>query len=130
MRSALPLALLAGCATPAPSLQPLTGAWGGRHVGIVFEASGGRVEYDCGAGTIAGPVRTLAGGRFEAAGTHTPGTGGPDRIGFTPPSHPARYSGSVRGDTMTLLVEVPAIAARIGPYTLRRGAEPMLLRCL
>lgn len=124
------LALLAGCATPASSLQPLSGVWGGPHIGIVFEPGGGKVEYDCGAGTIAGPVEPGAGGAFEARGTHTPGQGGPERIGFTPPSFPARYSGSVRGDTMTLLVDVPAMKARIGPYTLRRGAEPMLLRCL
>ena len=120
----------AGCATPASSLQPLSGTWGGPHVGIVFGADQGRIEYDCAAGTIREPVEPGAGGEFEARGTHTPGHGGPERIGFTPPSFPARYSGRVRGDTMTLLVEVPAITARIGPYTLRRGTEPMLTRCL
>jgi len=119
-----------GCATPASSLQPLPGGWGGPHVGIVFAADQGRVEHDCAAGTIVGAVQPGAGGTFEARGTHTPGHGGPERVGFAPPSFPARYSGRVRGDTMTLLIEVPAIAARIGPYTLRRGAEPVLLRCL
>jgi len=129
----LPLVLAlfaAGCATPAPPPQPLSGAWGGHHVGILFGATDARVDYDCGAGTIVGPVEPRAGGAFEARGLHTPGQGGPERAGFTPPSFPARYSGRVRGDSMTLLVEVPEIGSQIGPYALRRGAEPLLVRCL
>ena len=93
------------------------------------EASG-RLDYDCAAGTIDGPLLLDAAGRYVATGTHTPGTGGPVQVEVTPPAHPATYSGSVRGDTMTLVVDVPAIGARIGPGTLRRGAEPMLMRCL
>jgi hypothetical protein len=31
---------------------------------------------------------------------------------------------------MTLRVDVPDRGIAIGPYRLRRGAEPMLMRCL
>lgn len=129
-RSLLLAALVAGCATPIAGDRSLTGRWGGQHVGLDMGPTRGRLDYDCAAGTIDQPLVADAGGRFAATGTHTPGQGGPDRIDYTPPSHPARYSGSVRGDMMTLVVDVAAINARIGPYTLRRGAEPILLRCL
>ena len=126
----LAAALVTGCATPAASPRTIIGQWGGQHVGLVMDEARGRLAYDCAAGTIDGPVTTDAAGRFAATGTHTPGQGGPDRIGHTPPTYPARYSGSVRGETMTLIVDVAAIGARIGPYTLRHGAAARLLRCL
>lgn len=122
--------LVTGCATPTPSPRTIIGQWGGQHVGLVMGEQSGRFAYDCAAGIIDGPLTTDAAGRFTATGTHTPGQGGPDRIDYTPPSHPARYSGTVRGDTMTLIVDVAAIDARIGPYALRRGVQPQLLRCL
>lgn len=131
-RSAVRLAallVLTGCATMAID-RSIAGRWGGQHVGLEMGEASGRLDYDCAAGTIDGPVLLDAAGRFAATGTHTPGTGGPAQVGVTPPAHPATYSGSVRGDTMTLEIEVPAIGARIGPYTLRRGTEPVLLRCL
>ncbi|HEV2043995.1 MAG TPA: hypothetical protein VGR05_04875 [Sphingomicrobium sp.] len=123
------LIALTGCTT-MPSNQSVVGRWGGQHVGLELGTAGGTLDYDCAAGTIEGPLLVDAAGRFTAKGTHTPGIGGPAQIGVTPRSHPANYSGSVRDDTMTLVVEVPAIPARIGPVSLRRGAEPVLLRCL
>lgn len=121
--------LVAGCATMAPA-GPVTGSWGGQHVGLVLDATGGTLDYDCAAGRIDGPVATGPDGRFVARGTHTPGTGGPEREGEVRPSYPANYSGSVRGDRMVLRVYVPARGFVIGPYELRRGADPILMRCL
>ena len=132
IRRSLPLMLFAlvACATPSSISAPLTGKWGGQHVGLELGAAGGRLDYDCAAGTIDGPAVRDAGGRFSATGTHTPGTGGPVQVGVVPPSYPARYAGTVRGDSMSLTIDVPAMGARIGPYTLRRGTEPVLMRCL
>ena len=123
------LAAGAGCTSIAP-IGPLTGAWGGMHVGLQLSSEGGELEYDCAAGRISHPVIPGADGRFAATGTHTPGTGGPERVGEVRPSWPAHYSGSVRGDEMTLRVDVPGRAIVIGPHRLRRGARPILLRCL
>lgn len=122
--------MVASCATPTAADRSLTGRWGGQHVGLDMGAASGRLDYDCAAGTIDQPLNADSVGRFIAIGTHTPGQGGPDRVGYSPPSYPARYSGSVRGDVLTLTVDVPAINARIGPYALRQDAEPILLRCL
>ncbi|MEO7635076.1 MAG: hypothetical protein ABIS38_05460 [Sphingomicrobium sp.] len=121
---------LASCATPPIRNAPLAGQWGGEHVGLDLGAAGGRLEYDCAAGTIDAIARSDSSGRFTATGTHTPGTGGPVQIGVVPASFPAHYAGRVNGGIMTLTIDVPAIGARIGPYTLRRGAQPGLLRCL
>lgn len=123
------LLLLAGCAT-GPADRLIAGRWGGQHVGLEMGETEGRLEHDCAAGTIDGPLVSDASGRFAASGMHTPGTGGPVRVGVTPPSYAARYSGSVRGDTMSLVIDVPAIDASLGPFALRRGAEHILMRCL
>lgn len=122
-------AAAAGCTSIAPA-GPVTGAWGGMHVGLSLTHDGGTLDYDCAAGRIDEPVVAGADGRFVATGSLTPGIGGPDRIGEVKPSWPARYSGSVRGDEMILRVDVPARAIVIGPHRLRRGASPNLTRCL
>lgn len=125
-------ALAASCATPVTRPAPLTGSWGGQHVGLVLTGQGGTLDYDCAAGRIDGPVIPQPDGSFEALGTHTPGTGGPERVGEVRAAYPATYSGQVSGGTMTLTVDaqLPSGPTRIGPYTLRFGEDPRLLRCL
>jgi len=122
--------LLAACqaAPPAPAGAALTGSWGGEHVGLELSATNGRLDYDCAAGTIGEPVRPDASGRFTARGMHTPGTGGPERVNVPRPQLEATYTGQVSGDRLTLSVRTPD--AELGPFSLARGAEPMLMRCL
>lgn len=120
--------LLGACASVPPAGVPVIGQWGGQHIGLTLDASGGRIEYDCAAGTI-GAVVPGPGGAFTAAGTHITGFGGPEREGQVHPTQPAQFSGTVRGDRMTLRGQV-ANGVVLGPFELRRGAEPMLLRCL
>lgn len=129
IRALFPFALLASCAAVPPAGVPLTGRWGGDHVGLTLDANGGTLDYDCAAGAIAGPLVPLGDGSFAAIGTHSPGHGGPEQVGEVHPDFAARYVGTVRGDRMTLTIKV-ANDVLIGPYSLRRGAEPMLMRCL
>jgi hypothetical protein len=129
-----PLALLAaglllGCATTAPG-GPLTGSWGGEHVGLTLDPGGGRLDYDCAAGTIDEPLVAVHDGSFAANGRHTPGMGGPEQIDRPRPSYPARYTGTVGRGTMTLRVWIPSQNLTLGPYRLRRDIRPQLLRCL
>ncbi|MFP5328971.1 MAG: hypothetical protein ACLGHC_02370 [Alphaproteobacteria bacterium] len=123
--AALPLA---SCASVPPAGVPVTGQWGGPHIGLTLDASGGRIEYDCATGTI-GPVIPVAGGRFAADGTHTPEHGGPVREGEVLPTYRARFTGNVDGERMMLSGRVEN-GVELGPFTLRRGAEPGILRCL
>jgi hypothetical protein len=120
---------LGACASVPASGGPLTGEWGGEHVGLKLSEAGGTLDYDCAAGTIDDPVMPRRDGTFEAGGRHTPGTGGPERVGEVRPAYRARYSGSVRGNRMILEGRVENGVA-LGPFTLVRGAEPIIMRCL
>ena len=124
---------MAACRTAGPAsgeARLVTGAWGGAHISLRLGPDGGVLEYDCASGTIDQSLRTGASGRFAARGTHVPGQGGPEREGYEPPRLSAEYSGEVDRDRMTLIVRVPSIDLEIGPLALRRGAEPIILRCL
>ena len=129
MKYAFALALLAaGCATASPRPRVIAGEWGGTHVGLHLAPDGGTLDYDCAHGTI-GPIQPGSDGRFAAAGTHTPEHGGPVREGEVLPTHAARYSGAVRGDHMTLHGRLDN-GVELGPFELKRGAEPIIFRCL
>jgi hypothetical protein len=123
-----PALLLIGCASVPPAPQPLTGEWGGTHVGLHLGPSGGALDYDCASGTI-GPVAPGAGGAFVARGTHTPGHGGPAREGEILPTYSVRFAGAIRGNRMTLQGRMEN-GVLLGPFELKRGAEPIIFRCL
>jgi hypothetical protein len=122
-------AALAACATLPTAGIPLTGEWGGTHVGLRLGETSGVLDYDCAAGTIDGPLLPRRDGTFEVEGRHTPGTGGPEREGEVRPSFRARYSGVIRGQRMTLQARVEN-GVLLGPFTLVKGAEPIIFRCL
>ncbi len=132
MRGALLLLAAVGlssCARLPPAGVPVAGEWGGTHVGLTLTPTGGVLEYDCAAGTIDGPLVPRRDGSFEIDGMHTPGWGGPERSGEVRPSYRARYWGAVRGNRMTLQARVENGVA-LGPFTLVRGGEPIIFRCL
>lgn len=118
-----------GCTavSSTPNGSPLSGSWGGEHIALTFTDAGGTIEYDCAHGSIAEPVRTAA-GRFEVAGFHVREHGGPVRENEPVDSVPARYIGAVGGDKLILRVIVGTDT--LGPFELRRGAEPRIFKCL
>jgi hypothetical protein len=127
--------LAAGCLAACQPLpgpggpRGLTGSWGGQHIGLVLHSDGGTLDYDCASGSITGPLVVDRIGRFAGYGVHSPGHGGPDRVDVQPVRLAARYSGTVAGDRMSLRVDVEG-GLVLGPFSLRRGAEPVILRCL
>lgn len=129
-------ALLAACATLPTASPPVTGEWGGTHVGLSLTPSGGTLQYDCAAGTMIGPLMLHRDGSFLAEGTHTPGWGGPEIAGQAMPyqgraipTYHVHYSGNVRGNRMNLQGRLEN-GVLLGPFTLRRGAEPILFLCM
>ncbi len=132
MNRACALALvvsLGGCVTnPTPVIA--LGPWGGSHVSMVVTSAGARLEYDCAEGAIEEPLRPDAEGRFTATGIHTPGHGGPIRVGEILPAFRARYDGHVDGERMTLLVTLTETGTVLGSFQLRRGSSGLLMRCL
>ena len=118
----------AGCTNPTPVIA--LGAWGGSHVSMRVTSAGASLEYDCAEGVIEEPLRPDAEGRFTATGTHTPGRGGPIRVGEILPAFRARYDGRVKGEQMSLRVTITETAVELGSFELRRGSSGLLVRCL
>jgi len=105
------------------------GVWGGEHVRLRVTDAGGQIEYDCAHGTVAEPLVLDAQGRFNVKGTHVREHGGPIRVGLEPATLPARYTGSVEGQKMTLTVTLTDEQTTIGTFTLTRGGEGQLWKC-
>lgn len=124
------IVLGAGTCSPIPTGPIPPSEWGGQHIGMVVLASGATIEYDCASGTIDEPLIADSRGAFTARGTHTRGHGGPVMIGETPDRHPARYSGSTDGKSMTLTVTMTDSGENVGTFTLIRGASPAVFKCL
>jgi hypothetical protein len=133
-RAPLPLALLAlvaiACADTTAVPSSITGNWGGDHAGLVATPDSGTLEYDCAAGRITEPVRPYRDGTFVVSGTHSPGHGGPIRIDEVVPKRPARYTGHVAGDHLTLTVVMTDSNVTVGTFDLYAGRNPRVLKCL
>lgn len=124
------LAMLS-CGEPRTSPPDvITGEWGGDHAGLIATPDSGTMEYDCAVGRITEPLRPDADGDFTAVGTHTPGHGGPIRIDEVLPKRPARYTGRVAGDRMTLTVVMTDSAVTVGTFALERGRSAHVFKCL
>ncbi|HVS00531.1 MAG TPA: hypothetical protein VMW27_28170 [Thermoanaerobaculia bacterium] len=117
----------AGAAGDAASRHVPAGTWGGLHAVLEVEEQGARIEYDCAHGTLDGALALDAEGRFAVAGSHTSERGGPVHEGQEPPSRPARYTGSLRGDTLTLTLALDG--ETVGTFTLKRGENGRLVKC-
>src|SRR4051812_32214057 len=84
------------------SRQVGDGVWGGNHVEVSVENGEARIDFDCSTAVINGPFTVGRNGQFSLKGTFTKGMGGPVRKDSQPKQKPARFTGTVRGDTMTL----------------------------
>jgi hypothetical protein len=104
-----------------------TGNWGGQHINMKVGAKSATIEYDCATGTIQGPLVVDANGNFKLRGTHQRQHGGPIRSDETPQDHAATYTGSIKGNTMTLNLKVGDSDEET--FTLEKGKEGELFRC-
>lgn len=123
--------LISGSAVSKPRrVQRLaTGPWGGPHIRIDVEARSASIDYDCASGTINGPLTIDSRGRFTWRGTHHREHGGPIRENEQGNDRPATYSGSVKGDRMTLTVKLSDSNEVLETYTLKRGAFGRVVKC-
>lgn len=125
-------ALLAGGlaeAGPAPRPRRVpTGGWGGARVGLAVEETKARLEFDCAHGVIGRPLTLDGKGGFQVEGRYFPEHGGPVRADEDTEGRPARYSGSLSARTLTLTVRLED-GQTLGPYTLRLGQTPRLMKC-
>ena len=112
------------------SRSKLLGSWGGDHISLILTEAGGRAEFDCAHGSIDEPFLVDAEGKFDLKGTYVPEHPGPIHNGERPDEHPARYRGSVDGDSMVLTATVPDRNQSLGPFKLFQGKKPRVHKCL
>lgn len=113
--------------TAVKTNQPET--WGGEHILIRFVEGKARVEFDCAHGTITDPLETNAEGRFDLNGTYVREGPGPTRLNAPRVSLPARYSGAIKGDEVSLSVILKNDSQEIGTFILKRGSEGLVRKC-
>ena len=122
-------ALTIACGSVAPS--PLAaGVWGGDHIAMTITESSVHVELDCAHGDVPNPIAIDAHDQFAIAGTFVREHGGPIRVGEPSDSHPAMYTGSVSSNTMTLTIQQTDTNQTIGTFTLVRGTQGRVVKCL
>src|ERR1051326_338051 len=109
------LAPIAGAGVTPKMQRIAAGSWGGPHLNLTVTSSGFRLEFDCAAGSAEGPPALDHRGRFKLNGTYVRQTGSPSAPGET---HPAEYSGSVKGTLMTLAVKLTDSKQSMGIYNL------------
>jgi hypothetical protein len=117
--------------TPAPdeTRRAPEGRWGGTGISIQVDSSGAKLEFDCAHGTIDAPLLLDSDGRFDLSGTFVPERPGPVRMGQEEKSEPARYSGRLDGETLTLEVHRPGAPRQMSPLSAVLGKAPRLRKC-
>ncbi|HEX8650885.1 MAG TPA: hypothetical protein VF708_08580 [Pyrinomonadaceae bacterium] len=106
-----------------------TGVWGGAHIRLNLTKNHAEIEYDCAHGTIEEPLALDDKGRFDAKGTLIAEHGGPVRRNESPRNRPARYTGHVNGETMTLTVTLTDTNETLNTFTLTHGSEGRVMKC-
>jgi hypothetical protein len=105
------------------------GVWGGDHIQIDVARASATIEYDCAQGTINGPLTIDRTGKFNLSGTHVRERGGPVRQDEKRPGLPARYTGSIEGNKMTLTVVLTDSNEELGTFKLVRGNAGRVRKC-
>ena len=105
-----------------------TGEWGGTHISMNVGERSASIEFDCAHGEIPGPLTIDGEGKFHLPGTFTPERGGPVRADETPQARAATYSGTIKGNTMTLTLKVTG-TNDTETFTLEKGKPAELFKC-
>lgn len=133
-RISVALILLALVALPVMSKSRKTqrlavGAWGGPNIRINVTDKSATVDYACAHGTISGPLTINRNGTFSWRGFHTPERPGPIRVDGPSTQQPALYTGTVKGDTLTLTVKLANSNDLVDTFTLTRGGKGRVFKC-
>ena len=104
------------------------GEWGGPHARLDVQEKGARLELDCAHGTLDGVLRLERSGRFHAKGLFQRESGAEMAQEAAPAGRPAQYSGTVKGNVLTLHILIED-EQKLGPFTLERGGRAELVKC-
>jgi len=118
-------ALLACSTATSTPITQVAGTWGGDNAGLIVSDTDVHVHIGCTLGDAVGPIHPDTNGRFEATGTYNVDAYPIDR-GIT---HPARFTGQIIEQTMTLTITLTDTGRVLGPVTLIYGKEPKMGPC-
>jgi hypothetical protein len=120
-----------GCAHPTAQDPPRVpaGRWGGQHVLMTITDAGAQLEFDCAHGRIDEPLTLDRSGRFAVRGTYAPEQPGPRREDEDR-GRTVRYTGKVEGSSMVLTIDGGEGSSDLGTFTLERGKQPTIRKCL
>lgn len=119
----------ASCPTDVPERVP-NGNWGGDHMGMIVTDTGATLEYDCASGTITEPLLLDGAGHFDWTGVHHIEHGGPIFEGEPQNTHRARYTGTASSSNITITITLTDTTYPAQTYTMSRGANPRVFKCL
>jgi hypothetical protein len=117
---------VAGTAFANLSRRVTQGKWSGNHVNLIVSTTGFELEFDCATGSAKGPATLDRSGKFKLFGNYVIQSGSPSA---PRESRPAAYSGSVKGESMTLEVSFTDTNQSVGTYQLGVGPHQRLNKC-
>jgi hypothetical protein len=111
-----------------PQRQALTGNWAGDAFALRVTPDGYVVQGQCASGKITSPVFPDAAGSFVANGYFNRQRSGYRLSDIAPRDTPARFTGTVKGNSLTLTM---AIAGKPGEerFVLKRDAKISFPKC-
>ena len=118
-------------ATQKPDETPrsISGAYGGNGAGLDATEGAVRLTFDCATGSIDRPIELDDQGRFDVSGHLLREGPGPARPDAPKGGEPARFTGRLEGETLTLSVRPDGSDQVLGPFTLIRGRVPRIRSC-
>ncbi len=128
--AAILLALIVSSPGPAPDEKKAlpAGEWGGKQVSLSVTDKGARLELACAHGSVETAILLDEEGRFDVAGVYVREGPGPVRL-EDEGGEPARFSGRVDGDSMTLTVERTKGSRHVGTFELEKGRRVRIVKC-
>jgi len=124
--TAFSLIILAACySNPSDPITEIKGTWGGENAGLIATDTSAHVHIGCTLGDTGTPIRPDVYGHFDVTGTYNVDAYPVDR-GII---HPARFTGSVSGNELTLTVTLTDNGTVLGPVKLQQGKEPKMGPC-
>jgi hypothetical protein len=106
------------------------GVWGGQGISLEINDSRAEINYDCAHGTITGKILPDRNGKFVAKGFRVQEQGAPTRQEGNGTGQPVTYKGSIAGETMTLKVILSKTKETLGTFTLIRGQDGSVRKCM
>lgn len=123
---ALALVVAFACySSPSAPVTQITGTWGGDDAGLIASDTSAHVHIGCTLGDTKSVIKPDGAGHFDVEGTFNVDAYPIDR-GII---HPARFTGDVSGNDMTLSVTLTDTGRQLGPVKLTRGKEPKMGPC-